>query len=636
MACSNCRQSKVRCDSAGDGKSCSRCNRLQSKCETVAGFRRVSRVQKVAELERQVQHLATIVAQQHSERTTTPAAADRPTSLPAPTPQLLSATSVRSEPPNGPSPQSLLTSLPAPAIARSIEGIEISSERIHSFFQTFFTFYHPFLPFLDPSFSADAYYALSQPLFWAIIAVAAQRDQTTPSIITSIAPHVVNLAWNTCMSPSPPTCANIQALLLLNLWPYWPYRPWKEHAYLFANVAINCAIRIGLHRPGNPGDFRRMGNEVIGGADFGERLRTWVACNIVGELVASDLGHPPLTSLFDWTVQRVCTPASPEASLIPRDIRHMLLIMRFSNRVSKTMFSNLADPFGFPCETEWPALMNLLEDEAHNLEATLKEEPLSHWTRIIFHSARLYLHAFSLLSPPSSPRRTEALLKAHAAAAQYISTGITMTTDSNPMIEPMLCAPMTVLRRASVASCILLRVHSSKLERYVDATAGELFNTASQIVRRCSFKSGDDLTRHVDMVAQLWRKRIPSSTEANGESPVGRRLAQYDDEDIVMRVRGRGAVSVMFDCLALWRDDIREQQRTSEVAQLPTEPREDYIATGASTSDMETAEQLLSMGSTAAHANTVGMVGMDDWLWDLDFDFGFGDFTNMAHNGGSL
>ena len=81
--------------------------------------------------------------------------------------------------------------------------------------------------------------------------------------------------------------------------------------------------------------------------------------------ITSSIGH---VSLFttDWTIERACGAANPHA--LPRDLQHILLILRFCQRIHRTMGANERSPTGHPVESESIILMKLLERDFEDLE----------------------------------------------------------------------------------------------------------------------------------------------------------------------------------------------------------------------------------------------------------------------------
>jgi len=63
VACTRCRQSKLRCDSSSDISPCVRCVRLGLTCERDTSYKRVNKRSKIDDLEKQVEHLRSVMGQ---------------------------------------------------------------------------------------------------------------------------------------------------------------------------------------------------------------------------------------------------------------------------------------------------------------------------------------------------------------------------------------------------------------------------------------------------------------------------------------------------------------------------------------------------------------------------------------------
>ena len=84
--------------------------------------------------------------------------------------------------------------------------------------------------------------------------------------------------------------------------------------------------------------------------------------------VATGYGQPPI-SYYDWTLG---PHSSNESSFqLPEESEARLLIERFCDKVTQTLYSKYADPVGLPNDTERSTLMKLLMSNLQELEARL-------------------------------------------------------------------------------------------------------------------------------------------------------------------------------------------------------------------------------------------------------------------------
>lgn len=147
--------------------------------------------------------------------------------------------------------------------------------------RSFFTYYYPYLPMLDPQKSPDEYYAASPLLFWIIIAVAARRDQTDPTLLTSLAAPVSRLLWATLESV-PQNYIVVKALCLICSWPMPISSTSADPTFMLSGMMMQIAMQIGIHRPSHAQDFTKFKVELRE-EELKDRVRTWASCNAVAQ-----------------------------------------------------------------------------------------------------------------------------------------------------------------------------------------------------------------------------------------------------------------------------------------------------------------------------------------------------------------
>ena len=131
---------------------------------------------------------------------------------------------------------------------------------------------------------------------------------------------------------------------------------------------MQIALQIGLHRPSHTQDFTKFKVELLD-EELKDRIRTWAVCNGVAQRVSTGYGQPPGT-LYDFTL----APTGPVDSSfrLPTEVEGRLLIERFSNNVTKALYSNPSDPVGLVNENERSVLTMFLQREYEDLEQKLK------------------------------------------------------------------------------------------------------------------------------------------------------------------------------------------------------------------------------------------------------------------------
>lgn len=152
---------------------------------------------------------------------------------------------------------------------------------LSNLFTRFFTYYHPFLPFLDPKLSPEDYYNASNLLFWTIISVGARRYQGDSALLNSLAGPVSRLVWST-LADIPQSYHVVKALALLCSWPFPTSSTSTDPTFMLCGMMVQVAMQLGLHRPSHTQDFSKFRVELIE-EELRDKVRTWAICNIVAQ-----------------------------------------------------------------------------------------------------------------------------------------------------------------------------------------------------------------------------------------------------------------------------------------------------------------------------------------------------------------
>lgn len=141
--------------------------------------------------------------------------------------------------------------------------------------------YHPYLPFLDPNTSLHEYYESSPLLFWSVIAIAARRLQSHPTLLAKLARSVTDLLWKTLRS-IPYSLRVVQSLVILCTWPFPTSSSTADPTYMLAGIMVQMGTQMGLHRALNAEDFVKVPLH-LNVYEYSEWVKTWEACNIVAQ-----------------------------------------------------------------------------------------------------------------------------------------------------------------------------------------------------------------------------------------------------------------------------------------------------------------------------------------------------------------
>ena len=145
----------------------------------------------------------------------------------------------------------------------------------------FFTYYHPFLPLLDPKKSPDDYYTASPLLFWVVIATAARRYEADLTLLNALSGPLSRLLWATLQSV-PQNYFVVKALCILCTWPMPISSTTIDPTFMLSGLMMQIALQIGLHRPSHAQDFTKFKVELRE-EELKDRVRTWASCNAVAQ-----------------------------------------------------------------------------------------------------------------------------------------------------------------------------------------------------------------------------------------------------------------------------------------------------------------------------------------------------------------
>lgn len=553
-ACNECKQQKLRCDLvANDGapSTCSRCQRLSLSCKVDTDFRRTRKRRKSFELENEVRELR----RQLATREASNAVLEWPVLPPAAPSEArvsevaLSSVSGASRPSPDPRESSRLPGLTTQPVidqpqeprksiitiprARKLGNVELTVEEIDELYLIYILHYHPYLPFLDSATSLHEYYESCELLFWSVIAVAARRLQSHPTLLAKLARSVTDLLWKTLRS-IPYSLRVVQSLVIICTWPFPTSSSTADPTYMLAGMMVQMGTQMGLHRALNAEDFVKVPLH-LSVYEYSEWVKTWEACNIVAQSVSVGCGLPATIQMHDWSLT-----VAPESMSSPHDIslRWHLRIEQFRYRVSQALTSNALDPAGFMSARERLSLYKLLNASLVDLEReAINMTPV---TRYYLAAARLHLHSFYLFDDSSVDGYADRIIVLYHTAYSLIEQCLEMDNQEIGLFHycPFFCYQVFV----SAAFIILKVMMNGYFEKLLDVEAGKrLLDAAISSLRKMSVANNDLPGRLSDVIGFFCS--LPDPRVISGESI----------DDLRLRVRNRLSMSIVYDSLWEWR-----------------------------------------------------------------------------------
>ncbi|KAL4973359.1 hypothetical protein BDW66DRAFT_142299 [Aspergillus desertorum] len=581
-ACNECRQQKLRCDVVQDPwTDCSRCRRLKLECKIESNFKRVGKRSRNAEMEREIIELRKQIASVQSgtvgqQQSHLPSAQQTPKQensssrvSPARAYQTPSAMSAADQFMGSHEAVASLLDLRSGYDGsnyirngnqhfKRIEDVAVVPERVTELFDLFFTYYHPFLPFLDREQSPEEYYTVSPLLFWTIISVGARRYQPDPNLLNSLAGPVTRLVWST-LADVPQSYHVVKALCLLCSWPFPTSSTSTDPTFMLCGLMIQIAMQLGLHRPSHTQDFSKYRVELVE-EELRDKVRTWATCNIVAQRVATGYGQPPCT-LYDWTLSSQ-ESMDPNFKL-PESIRHRLDIEKFCDKVTKALYTNRRDPVGLCGSQERSTLTSLLSRDLDELETLLKPHN-DYITDLYLRASNLHLHLSAFFDDFTAKDYRERLLSLFFAATTFLEAAMKLQTQVGPMLSN---TPYYIYQMMVAGGCTLLKLCKSFFASHIDMEyAKGLFNRTIWAIRNVSVISNDLPERLAEVLAQMWKL---GSTPSPKPPPDNVEM----DDSLMLKVRCRMSMSLLFDSVWRWREDTRTKGRNIEAyLKNPTNP----------------------------------------------------------------
>ncbi|KAJ6131481.1 C6 transcription factor (Leu3) [Penicillium sp. IBT 18751x] len=610
-ACNECRQQKLRCDVVQDPWSdCSRCRRLKLDCKIESNFKRVGKRSRNAEMEREIIELRKQIAsggsvptvhqqQQHgSPGQLTPKQESSQVSpagvYQTQTPSALSTDQYMGSQEAVASLLDLRSGYDSSNYLRNggtqikrIEDVMVVPEKATELFNLFFTYYHPFLPFLDRQQSADDYFNTSPLLFWTIISVGARRYQSDTGLLTSLAGPVTRLVWST-LADIPQSYHVVKALCLLCSWPFPTSSTSTDPTFMLCGMMVQVAMQLGLHRPSHSQDFSKFRVELIE-EELRDKVRTWAICNIVAQRVSTGYGQPP-SSLYDWTLSGESSDVNFK---LPGDIKPRLEIEKFCDKITRSLYSNRRDPVGLSSDQERLTMISFLSRDFDELEEHFKSQN-DCITDLYLRAANLHLHLSAFFDDPSAKDYRGRLLSLYVATTSFLEAAMNLETEVGPVLS---YTPYYVYQMMVAAGCTLLKLSKSFFSNHIDMDYTKtLFNRTIWAIRGVSVSNNDLPERLAEVLAQMWRLGVTSKQSATSNADV--------DDSLRLKVRCRMSMSLLFDSVWRWREDARTKGRNIEAyLKNPTNPD--------STADSSVGS---SVGPPRTSSSTPGIAGGDPSL----------------------
>ncbi|KAF2859441.1 hypothetical protein K470DRAFT_258926 [Piedraia hortae CBS 480.64] len=517
-ACTECRQQKLRCNViSGPGdyyKPCDRCSKAKLDCRIDTGFKRKGKRAAHGEVLRELEEARTKLRQYESLSSLGRSEAVASRGLID-----LSQSCCQEE-----------------SSVRTLQHITLTETQLGELYETYFSSYHPFLPLLNPDYDYRHYHGLHLLLHWTIISIAARRYTGVPGLLFQLQRPLEELLWST-VSRVPQVYHVCKALALLCTWPLPSSSTSQEPTMILVGIMFQLAMQHGLHRPSHAQDFSRVQVEVQE-EDIVDRLNTWASVNVVAQMVSTGQGQPSLSRWAWYSYGQHLSKMKPA-------LQGRCQIEKFVDTVTKTLYTMQRDHVVDTDEVQRALQIDMYASELAELEITLISTGNSIFDIIHLKAAGLHLRLCAFFSKPSQPNYATELRNCYISASSLLKVVTTLNEDV------FFFLPRYVEQMVLAAAIALFKLlHSSYATQIDSADSRILFADAVTALRRLSIRPNDLPQRLAEVTAQLWMNAQSQST----------------DDHLQLKVRCRGSLSLLFDAIWKWRQQVSNADQSLERA----------------------------------------------------------------------
>lgn len=436
-----------------------------------------------------------------------------------------------------------------PRYPYEIENVGLTHETANELFHEFFTYYHPWLPFLDPDQPPNQYMTHSNLLFWSIIVIASRRYDNQ-ALLNQLSPPLTRLLWST-ISEVPHNHQVVKAMCLLCTWPLPASTTSSDPTHILSGVMMKTATGIGLHRPSHTQDFSRVSVD-LSKEQLHDRVVTWAVCNIVAQSIGTGYGQPA-TTLYDWTL--AVRPGDDGPFTLTTELEARLQIERFCDKVSKEMYSNATDPRGVVGDEVRATLTRVYRREFSELSTSiLSRNEVPPLVKLHLQAAGLHLRLAAFFDSSTTHGYMDDLMGLWRACVSFLTCLFEL--EDAPAMPRRFMAYCTnyIFQMVIAAGFTLLKLLSSFFANYCEFEQGrDLFHKVIQAVRDISVVNNDLPWRLAELMVQMWNGARVETRNRGISSEV--------DDSLQLKVRCRMSMSLVFDSIWRWREEYQSQGR---------------------------------------------------------------------------
>lgn len=401
IACTTCRQVKLRCDAQQRFPApCTRCEKQVKTCVFDPRFKRQvvrGTLQKVIEEKEELEKLVDSLKNGSRASDASPSIHSKNTR----TPEDIGVRVDVLLPVECTTPSST-------TVVYELGDVQFGSPVVTELLEHFYINYFHHVPFITSGKSADWIHQESELLFWTLLLISTRNHPIHSQQFTRL-----NYAFHRLLSEyfirSIRCIYTVQSLLLLCVWPMPVMTQSDDPSWNYCNLAVSAVQQIGIRESlQNTGDIA---------PDSLVYFKTWLGCFVVSTELATDHGFPPpMTSVAG----RFPNIKSHMQQYFSDDFWARCELQEYSIRVS-TMLSGIS-----PSQLQ-TSLLGLLERDLDSLGARV-QNPLPQRYQIDFLAAKLRLCAIPLLALKSREMERSSSTQERAAWYRGFHAAVQLTT----------------------------------------------------------------------------------------------------------------------------------------------------------------------------------------------------------------
>ncbi|KAK5781603.1 uncharacterized protein PWA37_004497 [Arxiozyma heterogenica] len=594
-ACVECRQQKSKCDYDEFGKNpCSRCLKKGIQCIIKKDFRRLQKRSKINIVQKQVPYLYSKKLSNNSTiKRTFENSCNNNTILIGHNNHNINSIAINQNQlqrlkfeannyPNTPIKTTkkcgvhtnLLTTVPFPSdslncSSKKLGDIYITPTQISDLFQEYYCRYHPFLPVVNLFRGPERIYNLSPCLFWVIILTGLRHKREYRDMMKKLTPLVksilaeITISPITCYTPTETdepllnvaSVYSVQAFLIYTFWPPLTSSLSADTSWNTIGTAMFQAIRVGL----NSAEFSKE-SDTVNSELKQEQINTWMACNIVSQIVATSFGFPAYVS-FDSSMINLSDnslykyDASNQTIKFMNILKQMAQIVFFENQVQSTLHADPGNYLGLMNIKERIPLILLLNQQLDQLETRLNHTVCSQETGISIDNirqfqlllARVHLLSYYFIDESSHEFLFESqigLIKLYNSTVALLEYTEYMNSRDLNVIKYF---PGVFVLNIWQCACIVNKLVHSSLNSVLNVERGtKVYRGVIHLTANASIIEYDTAHRFSNILKNIW-SMFDNSFKIR-QSNVNQDLFS-SNFNLSLTIKSRMAVSTFFDCL---------------------------------------------------------------------------------------